>query len=104
MQVNQFDTLVEALTNLRGRGFTHSFEFTENGGRIIESDEKIKPDEVTIVEHHRFEGDSSAGDMSIVYAVECKNGKKGVIVDSFGAYSNHYQADFLENVKLDEEN
>ena len=103
MRPNQFDTMIQALLSLRERGFTASFHFDEEGCEMVESHQRMSPKDMTIVEHHRFEGDSSADDMSVVYAVECQDGAKGTIVDSFGAYADPFLATFLKQLDIHEE-
>jgi hypothetical protein len=45
-------------------------------------------DDLTIVEHYRFEGISDPDDSSVVYALEAPTGLKGVLVDAYGPYAN----------------
>ncbi|MGH2575703.1 MAG: phosphoribosylpyrophosphate synthetase [Ignavibacteria bacterium] len=100
MAVNQFETMTEALENLKNRGFTNSFKIEEDGAKSIETGELIKPEDIIIVEYHRFEGDSNPDDMSVVYAVESAQGMKGTFVDAYGTYSNPHINGFLKKVKF----
>ena len=59
----------------------------------------FKSDELSIVEHHRFEGMSDPDDSSVVYALEAPNGLKGVLVDAYGAYSNWKTSALLKHTK-----
>ncbi len=100
MQVNhEMDTLIEQLNDLRKRGFTT--EFKPEKGYLLASGttKKFMPADVKIVEHHRFEGESSADDMSIVYALEGVDGTKGVIVNSFGIYSDPVVDEFIKKIE-----
>ena len=103
MQPNQYDTLTEALHDLEDRGFTHEFEFNQTGCYDSETGHRLLPDDMKILEHHRFEGESSSGDSSVVYAVECSDGTKGSIIDSYSIYSNSFLTEFLKQVELMEE-
>lgn len=100
MQLNKYDTMIEAIESLKRRGFTHDFEIKEGKLYSLEADVALEPKDVAIVEYHRFEGESSAGDMSVVYAIESKKGLKGTIVDAYGTYANAELADFIKNVKV----
>lgn len=60
----------------------------KESGQVTAGDRTFKSDDLTIVEHHRFEGMSDPDDSSVVYALEASNGLKGVLVDAYGAYAN----------------
>jgi hypothetical protein len=102
LAVNQFDTLTEALIDLHKRDFTYSFNIEEEGARCIETGEVFKPEDITIEEYHRFEGESNPDDMSVVYAVKTKSGLKGTFIDAYGTYSNPHTARFLKRVNFRE--
>lgn len=102
MAVNQFDTLTEALIDLNKRGYAYSFNIEEKGARCIETGELFEPENITIDEYHRFEGESNPDDMSVVYAVRTNNGLKGTFIDAYGTYSNPHIARFLKHVKFRE--
>ena len=102
MDVNQFETVSEALNYLLSEGYSHNFEITSNSARCIETDTIYKPNDLTIVAYHRFEGSSSAGDMSALYVVECNDGTKGSLLDAYGTYSNLEFSQFISQVPLKE--
>ena len=66
------------------------------------SGKTFKADELTIVEHYRFEGASDPDDMSVVYAIESNDGLKGIVADAFGLYANPNLGGVLEKVKIRE--
>jgi hypothetical protein len=41
--------------------------------------------------------------MSVIYAIEAKDGTRGTIVDAFGTYANPDVGAFLKNVKMHED-
>ncbi len=86
--MKSYDTMVEALNDLKERGFVHDFN-TETD-RIYCSRLKMyyTPKEFNVVEFYRFEGMSNPDDNSIVYAIETSNQDKGVLVDAYGAYES----------------
>jgi hypothetical protein len=53
-----------------------------------------------IREVHRFEGESDPDDMSVVYAIEGKDGTRGVIVDAFGIYADPHVGALLKQVPI----
>jgi len=97
---NQYETLTEALIDLKKRGYVYSFEVIGHKAFVRETNETIDPENMTIVEYHRFEGDSNPDDMSVVYAIETTSGLKGVMIDAFGTYSSEELSSFLSKVKI----
>jgi hypothetical protein len=83
-----YKTMAEAVEGLQERGFTADFTVEKESGRIAAGEHTFLSDELTIVEHHRFEGMSDPDDSSVVYALEAPNGLRGVLVDAYGAYAN----------------
>jgi hypothetical protein len=53
-----------------------------------------------ITEYYRFEGMSDPEDSSVIYALESKDGHKGIIIDAYGAYSDEHISAFLSNVRV----
>ena len=102
MSVKRYTNMLEAIEELKKRGFTGNFEFLDQTFRDVDSGRTFKADELTIVEHDRFEGASDPDDMSVVYAMESDDGLKGVIADAFGLYANPDLGGFLEKVKIRE--
>jgi hypothetical protein len=102
MSTNRYTNMVEAIEELRKRGFTANFEFLHQTFRDVDSGRTFKAGELTIVEHYRFEGASDPDDMSVVYAIESDDGLKGIVADAFGLYANPNLGEFLERVKIRE--
>ncbi|HLZ32535.1 MAG TPA: hypothetical protein VKP13_00865 [Nitrospira sp.] len=97
-----YTNMVEAIQELKKRGFTANFEFLNQAFRDVDSGRTFKADELTIVEHYRFEGASDPDDMSVVYAIEVEGGPKGIIADAYGLYANPNLGGFLEKVNIRE--
>jgi len=102
MRTTSYTNVVEAIEGLRKRGFTANFEFLDHTFRDVESGRTFRADELTIVEHFRFEGASDPDEMSVVYAIESIDGLKGVIADAFGLYADADLGGFLETVEIRE--
>ncbi len=103
MSVNEYTTVVEAIEGLRRRGFGANFEFT--GDAVLDPDRRRRyaAADLTIVEHHRFEGETDPGDMAIVYALVGRDGAHGVLVAPFGAYTEAGLGAFLKQVAMHEQ-
>lgn len=100
--MNQFDTMSEALQSVTKQGFIHNFTVKEDGIHCIETGDIIPPENLTIVNYHRFEGVSDPDDMAILYVVESDDGLRGTLVDSYGAYYDTNLSDVLQRVKIKE--
>lgn len=102
--MNQQDYVseIDAMRDLRQRGFATDLEFRDGALHETATGRRFRPDELAIVEHHRFEGESDPEDMAVVYAIESRDGVRGIVVDAFGAYANPALAAFLEKIKFRE--
>lgn len=102
MDVNQFETVSEAMNYLLEQGYTANFEITKDSARCIETNVRYFPHDLKIKAYHRFEGSSSAADMSALYVIECNDGTKGCLLDAYGTYSNLEFSEFITQVPLDD--
>ena len=102
MQQQHRRTLSGVLNKLLDKGFTHGFKLKKNKLKCLESGKLYSPDELRIIEYHRFEGESNPADMSVVFAVECSDGDKGVIVSAYGTYADKELIAFMDKVKIQE--
>lgn len=102
MEPTGYKTLSEGVEGLRERGFTANFELLNERFRAVDTGETFTADQLTIVEHHRFEGVSDPDDMAVLYAIEALGGTRGTIADAFGPQANPELGAFLKNVKMHE--
>lgn len=96
-----YDTVSEAITGLRERGFTLDFNLEENC--IICHGDKFKADDFEIVEAHRFEGDTDPSDEAVVYAIQSKTGLKGVLVNGYGISADAMDAEMAKKLRFQKE-
>ena len=78
----------DALEALRTRGFTASFVPGDGTLHLTGGTRAYRPDELAVRAYQRFEGVSDPDDMSIVYAIETRDGVRGTLVDAFGVYAS----------------
>jgi len=102
MILNKYSNLVEALSDLKEQGFEDEFKYQEDSGvmKSQSSEKTYTPQEMEIVEFHRFEGMSNPGDMSIIFAVNCTDGNKGTVLSIYGVYADLKLAEFMDRVKI----
>ncbi|GAA4423850.1 hypothetical protein GCM10023188_03100 [Pontibacter saemangeumensis] len=93
-------SLVNVYNRLFKDGYKHDFKVSKEG-KLCSMDEKesFGPEQVRIVDHYRFEGESNPDDMSILYAVETTTGLKGTISNSYGPYADENVDTFLKQVE-----
>ena len=99
--MKNYESLVDALKDLKARGYTQYFEmeyFTIYCGLL---DIRLTPEEFIVDEVYRFEDDSTADDSSVLYVISSKDGRvKGTLVDAYGVYAENMSFDMamkLEN-------
>jgi len=100
MSFNRYANLVEATNDLTKRGFSASFKFNDGAMTCLECKTNYQPTDMKISETHRFEGYSNPADNSMIYAVECKDGKKGMIITPYGPYADQAVSAFMKKVEI----
>lgn len=96
-----YDTVTEALKDLKQRGFTTDFNLAFDAIRCGKTGKSLSPADFEIVEHYRFEGDTNPSDEEVVYAIASKDGDmKGVLVSAFGTYSEPLEDSMLSKLQV----
>lgn len=102
---DQFDstekmpTLSEKINYAVKEGYTENFKITGRG-LTDEIGQKFYPaSEVNIPNFHRFEGYSDPQDNAILYWIETTDGRKGIVVDAYGAYADMKIDKFIREVQ-----
>jgi hypothetical protein len=86
--MHQYDTLVEALSDLKARGFVYDFNLAQEKLECKDLHLQLDPQHFDIAEVYRFEGISNPDDNAIVYAIESDRGVKGVLINAYGVYAD----------------
>jgi hypothetical protein len=86
--MKSYDTLTEAIKDLKARGFNLDFNLRETQIECTTTGAKLSPSEFEITEVYRFEGETDPGDEMVLYAIQSKDGLKGTLMNAYGAYSN----------------
>ncbi len=104
MKLNRYTTVAHAVEALKKRGYTAEFKLDKEANKMrnIKNDKSYAPEDMEIVEYHRFEGTSNPSDMSIVLAVEGKDRSKGIIISPYGMYADVKLIEFIDKVKIKE--
>jgi hypothetical protein len=93
-----YDTLSAATNGLRARGYSLDFNLAENC--LICQGTRFDIEDFEIVEVYRFEGNTDPGDQSIVYAIEGKDGQKGVLVSGYGISAEGMSAEMARKLSF----
>jgi hypothetical protein len=93
-----YDTVTEAITDLKKRGFDLDFNLQENC--LICHGDKFDVNDFEITEVYRFEGNTDPSDEAIVYAIESSNGKKGVLVNGYGISADAMDGEMAKKLSI----
>jgi hypothetical protein len=93
-------SLINVEAKLNRDGFKKNFRVCEGRLQSIDDTEKsYGVEDVRIVDFYRFEGESNPDDMSILYAIECNDGTRGTISNSYGPLADTEVDEFLLQVQ-----
>src|SRR5690349_6758399 len=92
-------TLAGSIKHFMKRGYTEDYKVNDQGLKALRTEKIYQPEEVKVVDFHRFEGSSDPGDESILYAIETSDGGKGTLVDAYGSYSDERVTAFMYKVE-----
>jgi len=93
-----YDTLSEALSDLRKRGFSVDFNLQENC--LVCHNDKFEIDDFEITEVYRFEGNTDPSDQAIVFGIESRSGVKGVLVGGYGISAEGMSAEMAKKLNM----
>lgn len=80
--------LAETINALRAKGYTEDFNLPRENLNQDSSLLRIEDEEFVVDQVYRFDVMSDPGDQSVLYAIRSiKSGRKGVLVNGFGVYS-----------------
>ncbi len=81
------------------KGFTENFEILSAASMINHTTkDEYAPQDVSIINHYRFEGMSDPGDNNIMYELATSDGKQGILVTPYGSDCPAHVADFVANI------
>jgi hypothetical protein len=95
----ELTTQVKVEARLNEEGYTKDFRVTDGRLCSYDNSKTYSPEEVKIVDFYRFEGETNPDDMAILYAIECNDGTKGTISNSYGPMADSEIDEFLIQVE-----
>ena len=93
-------TLVECHNKMMENGYKEDFIIDEGRLKCVSSDKIYVAPDINIVNFYRFEGQSDPDDNSIMYVLEAADGKKGTLIDAYGAYADPDISAFITEVEI----
>ena len=97
--ITEMSTLVSSLNGFVEKGFTEDYKAEQSGLKALKTGKIYRPEDIKVVDFHRFEGTSDPGDQSILYAIETIDGGKGTLVDAYGAEGDTKITAFIQQVE-----
>ncbi|MBC7773805.1 MAG: hypothetical protein H7246_00090 [Phycisphaerae bacterium] len=83
----------------KARGFTENFEILSANSMInYDTQKEYAPQDVSIIDHYRFEGMSDPGDSNILYEIATSDGIQGILVTPYGSDCPAHVADFVAQI------
>ena len=92
--------LEKCLHKLETEGFTDQYKVEKGKLCDLTNNKKYKAADVKAVNFYRFEGLSNPDDMSILYAIETSDGRKGTLIDAYGFYSDDETGEFINQIEI----
>lgn len=95
-----YESLVDALTDLKNRGYKLDFQKEQSRFYCYVHDLWISPEQFNVDEVHRFEGNSCPDDSCVLYAISSYTGLKGTIIDAYGVYAENVSFIMAQKIEL----
>ncbi|MDT3405313.1 phosphoribosylpyrophosphate synthetase [Mucilaginibacter terrae] len=96
-----FDTLIEALNDLRSNGYDLDFNLKENYLDCPQLSKQFYAEEFHVDKVYRFEGETDPSDSSILYGISTIERQKGVLVEAYGAYATTADEALIKKLRID---
>ncbi|WP_340074898.1 phosphoribosylpyrophosphate synthetase [Leptobacterium sp. I13] len=88
-----YETLVEAINDLQSQGYIEDFNLHMKTKDFSEA-------QFNVVKFYRFEGNTYPGDNMVLYVIETNTGKKGLLLDAYGAYATSIPLEILKKLNI----
>jgi hypothetical protein len=88
------------MKNLEEKGYKDTYAIKKGKLHCLINNRLYEAKEVIALNFYRFEGPSNPDDMSILYAIETNDGRKGMLVDAYGLYADAAIGDFMKSVEM----
>lgn len=90
----------KCLRKLEAQGYLDQYKVENGKLHDLSNDKKYKSKDVKAINFYRFEGISNPDDMSILYAIETVDGRRGTLIDAYGLYADEELGRFMQEVEI----
>ncbi len=95
MSDNNLKPMTELMKEFRDKGYVYDFIMKNKKFLNSSTKKEYRPEDISIEEEYRFEGDSNPDDMAILYVIQTTQGEKGLAVNGYGVSADSDMDDFL---------
>ena len=95
---NSYPTLSVAIEDLQKKGFSEDFNLIAEGIESKSLKKQWKAGDLEVIKFYRFEGMSDPGDNTILYLIETLDGRKGLLVDVYGADQGEISPEMIKKL------
>ncbi len=97
---NSYSSLSVAIEDLQDQGFNEDFNLVAEGIESKNLKKKWKAGELDVIKFYRFEGMTDPGDNTILYLIETHEGRKGLLVDVYGADQGDISPEMIKKLTI----
>jgi hypothetical protein len=95
-----YDSLPEALEDLKKRGYTEDFNLKPHCLACARLQLELRPEQFSIDETYRFEGQSNPDDNAVIFAVSASPELRGTLVDAYGVYAEALTPEMAQKLRI----
>lgn len=97
---NSYSSLSVAIEDLQKNGFSEDFNLVAEGIESKSLKKQWKAGELEVIKFYRFEGMSDPGDNTILFLIETLDGRKGLLVDVYGADQGEMSPEMIKKLTI----
>ncbi len=98
--MKNYESLVDALTDIKTRGYNEDFNLEPACLYCGSLGLRFYPEEFSVDEVYRFEEDSNPEDNSVLYVISSSAGVKGSLIDGYGVYADSMSFDMAQKLRI----
>ncbi len=92
-------TLSESVNEAVENGYKENFQVGSKGLTTGDKNNSYAPMDIAISSFYRFEGYSDPQDNAILYLIKTNDGRKGTLIDAYGAQADATISKFVRDVE-----
>lgn len=100
MNINKYTSLRETIVALQKRAYMRAFHFKNQKLYCYQTNKVYQPEDVQIVEYHRFSDTALVSDTILIVAVECLDREKGYVISAESTAENVKLLEFMDKAKI----